>query len=104
MPNNSNYDHLQAVRDQAPRFNSSWLKHAESMPMIQRIGFTIISLVSCLVGFGVLNAFIQGLRESDIKSIFFAPPSALFLYFGFLGLRNVLRFPKNEASEEDEIS
>jgi len=72
------------------------------MPLIQRIGFTIFSLMFCLCGCYLFKGFMDVLRDANPICIFFALASALFLCVGFLGLRNVLRFPKNQASEEED--
>jgi predicted cobalt transporter CbtA len=89
------HDHLQAIRDEAPSFNQAWLKNGESMPLIQRVGFTVFSLMFCLCGFWLVAGAVQSFREENVTWIFFALASVVFLYVGALGLRNVLRFKRS---------
>jgi len=69
------------------------LKHGENLTLMQRIGFTVFSLV--LFSFGVL---FLGLAASDIRNaeylgaIGWSLPTLCFLVPGIWGLRNVLRF------------
>jgi hypothetical protein len=77
-------------------FNRSWLKNGESMSLIQRIGYTIFSLLFFGAGLFLCQSAMIELRSGDENSQVFAALFALaslfFLVFGILGLRNVLRF------------
>jgi hypothetical protein len=86
------YDHMQAVREEAPSFNRSWLKNGESMPLIQRAGFTVFSLVFFLYGPWLLVGAVQMFQEGDVVFVLYGLASTVLLFVGFLGLRNVLRF------------
>ena len=86
------HDPLELVKRDAPAFNRAWLKQGESMPLVQRIGFTAISLFSCLVGLYMLRDSVLRFLSEDASFIFSALFSAACLFFGWLGLANVLRF------------
>jgi hypothetical protein len=77
-------------------FNRSWLKNGESMSLIQRIGYTIFSLLFFGAGLFLCQSAMIELRSGDENSQVFAALFALaslfFLVFGILRLRNVLRF------------
>jgi hypothetical protein len=88
----AHHDPLQSIREEAPSFNRSWLKNGESMPLVQRVGFALISLMSVLVGVWLVSGAIESFREGEGFFIFFALSSVVFMLFGALGLRNVLRF------------
>jgi hypothetical protein len=88
------YDHMQAVRDEAPSFNRSWLKNGEPMPQIQRAGFTVFSWVFFLYGLWLLVGAAQMFREGDVVLLLHGLASTVLLFVGFLGLRNVLRFKR----------
>ena len=89
----AHHDPLQSIQEQAPTLTRSWLLSGESMSLIQRIGFTIISLNLLLGGFFLLSWAIQFLKAGKGTFIFLALPSVALLLFGTIGLRNVLRFP-----------
>jgi hypothetical protein len=65
------------------------------MPLIQRIGFTIFSLMFCLCGLWLCKGFAGTFRDRNPACVFFGLGGAFFLWFGVLGLRNVLRFRPN---------
>jgi hypothetical protein len=83
---------LRSAKSQAPGFNRAWLKNGESMPALQRIGFAVISLLFLLYGLYLLQDAVHFFREGSLECLFFGIPSLGLLYFGALGLRNVLRF------------
>jgi hypothetical protein len=92
------YDPIQTARSQAPSFNSAWLKNGESLTMVQRIGFTVISLANIAGGLFVLRIVLFMLKSGPRTAtdlIFLAGGalvSVFFLILGCLGCRNVLRF------------
>jgi len=96
------HDPLEAVRKEAPVFNKAWMKNGESMPLIQRIGFTVFSLLSCLCGAWMTSGAIQSFREDDPYGLFFAAASVVFVVPGALGLRNVLRFKRTESDDAEQ--
>jgi hypothetical protein len=85
-------DPLKTVREDAPAFNRAWLKAGESMPLVQRIGFTAISLFSCLIGLFMLKDSLLRFRSDDASFVFSGLFSVACLFFGYIGLKNVLRF------------
>jgi hypothetical protein len=95
----TSYDPLANVRNEVPTFNKAWFKNGESMPLVQRVGFTIFSLMSCLVGAWLINGSVIEFREHDVIGVFFVIGSVIFLIPGILGLRNVLRFRSKELSD-----
>ena len=87
------YDPMQAARSQSGRFNRAWLKNGESLNLVQRSGYTILSLL--FVGFGLygLVACADSLRDEAWAFVLIFGVSTLFcLVVGIGGLRNVLRF------------
>lgn len=92
-----NSDPLKLAREDAPAFNRAWLKSGESMRLIQRIGFTLISLLSFLAGLYMLQDAVLRFRSGDVVFVFSGLFSAALLFFGYLGLKNVLRFKKKSA-------
>lgn len=88
-------DPLQNVREQAEDFNATWLKHGESMPRIQRIGFIVFSFVSIAAALWLGSAAWDNFLENGLFFVLFYATAALFfMTFGILGLRNALRFRK----------
>lgn len=90
------HDPLQAAAGQTDLFNRSWMKNGESMTLLQRVGYTIFSLLFFDIGLSLCQPTMIDLRGGDAMSLCFALMFALaslfFLVFGVLGLRNVLRF------------
>jgi hypothetical protein len=93
------YDPLQTARSQARGFNTAWLKNGESLTMAQRIGFTVVSLANIAGGLFVAREVIISSASASslgLPDLFFlvcgAVVSLFFLFVGFLGVRNVLRF------------
>ena len=93
------HDPLQRVRDEAPAFNRVWMKNGESLSLVQRVGFTIFSLVFCLGGAWMLQGAVEEFHEGSFASIFFVLGSIPLVIPGILGLRNVLRFDRSSPSE-----
>lgn len=92
------HDPLQAAESQSSSFNTLWLKNGESMTLIQRIGYTIFSLLFFGSGLYLCQPTMIELRGEDAMSLcfalIFALASLFFLVVGVLGLRNVLRFDR----------
>jgi hypothetical protein len=101
----SDNDPIRRSRREAFSFNVAWLKHGERLTLAQRIGFTILSLFFVLAGVYALTliaadmvanglVLLGNLWDLCLATIF----ALIFLIPGILGLRNVLRFPKDEHS------
>jgi hypothetical protein len=95
---NEGHDPLRTIREEAPTFNLAWLKDGESMPLVQRVGFTIFSLMFCLAGVWLINGSVIEFREHDVIGVFSVIGSVIFLIPGILGLRNVLKFKSKDSS------
>jgi len=93
------YDHLQAARTQATAFNAGWLRNGESLSVFRRIGFTIFSVLFVGLGLYLGHFALQSVRDGDFMIVIFGPASLGFLIIGLLGLRNVLRFRRNESKQ-----
>jgi hypothetical protein len=91
------YDPLQAVRTQSSAFNVAWLKNGESLSVFQRTGVTIFSLLFVGIGLYLSGFALMFLREGNFMLLLFGVASLFFLSFGVLGLRNALRFKRNES-------
>jgi hypothetical protein len=93
------YDPLQTAHSQSGTFNQSWLKNGESLTLLQRTGYTLLSLL--FFGFGLfgLEACVDSFREGAWVFVLIFGLAALFcMVLGAGGLRNVLRF---EANQDD---
>lgn len=93
------YDPIQAARSQGPGFNVAWLKNGESLTLAQRIGFTVVSLANIAGGlFVAREVVVSSVSASSLglTDLFFLTcgtvVSIFFLFVGFLGVGNVLRF------------
>lgn len=90
---------LRTARNQAPKFDQLWFASGASLRPVQRVGFTILSLIFCLLGLSLARAFLDFLRDGDPMGVFFALASGFSLWVGILGLRNVLRFKAKSSTE-----
>jgi len=70
------------------------------MRPVQRIGFTVFSLMFLLFGTGLLVGAIDFFREESPAFIFLGIPSLGLLFVAVLGLRNVLRFPTSAQTND----
>lgn len=93
------HDPMVLTRDQAPTFNNAWMKNGESMPLVQRIGFMIFSLLCCQCGAFLISGAIENFREDNLIYLFFVAASLVMIVPGILGLRNVLRFPRRNSKD-----
>lgn len=92
-------DPLQASWSQSRTVNTAWLKNGESLSILQRIGFTLFSLLFVAIGLYLIRWSVVFLTGGDFMLLIFVPASFGFLFFGVLGLRNVLRFRKDGTDE-----
>jgi hypothetical protein len=99
--NHPGYDPLRSARNDAPGFNRSWLKNGGSMTLVQRIGFTIFSVMFCLAGFYMCVDAVKTFRADDAGFIFSALVGVPFLILGALGLRNVVRFRRDRSNHQE---
>jgi hypothetical protein len=97
--NLKSFDPIQAARSQAPGFNTAWLTNGEFLTILQRIGFTVVSLANFAGGLfvarEVVNLSVSASSFGVTDSFFLAcgvVVSLFFLFVGCLGVRNVLRF------------
>ena len=94
VPVRKGYDPLQDVRVDSGSFNRSWLKNGESLPPVQRIGYTVVSLAFIGAGLFLANAGWEIMQSGDSTFPLWLLGSLLFLSIGVFGLGNVLRFKK----------
>ena len=93
------YDPLQASVRQAQTVNFAWLKNGESLSLLQRIGFTILSLLFVAFGLFGLKICADCYRDGDwIFFLIFLLATLFCMLVGLGGLKNVLRFPKGEST------
>ncbi|MGC2621202.1 MAG: hypothetical protein WA414_19310 [Acidobacteriaceae bacterium] len=92
------HDPVQAAERQTNTINRAWLKDGESLTLLQRSGFAILSLLSVACGIYVFKACVLEWMGGDwIFVLIFGAATLFFFYVGIGGLRNVLRFPTNQA-------
>lgn len=90
-------DPLRKSEKEARTVDWVWLRDGESQTLLQKVGFTIISLL--FFGFGLFTlAAAKAFWDSGgwFFCFFLGAIAAFTLFFAILGLRNVLRFPKSE--------
>ena len=88
------YDPIQASWSQAGKFNLVWLKGGERLTVLQRSGYTAMSLLFVAFGLYLLRDFVLMFRSGDLVfTLIFGGATLFFLTVGIMGLRNVLRFP-----------
>jgi|SRR5271156_4144676 hypothetical protein len=100
-------DPLEAQRRESKSLNTAWFKNGESLNLIQRPGFTRLSLFFFASGLYIAVDCIQiwreGISTPTAETLFFLTigtiASLFFLAFGVLGLRNVLRFKKENGGD-----
>jgi hypothetical protein len=93
------HDPLRAVWRQSRVFNTSWFKDGESLSLVQRTGYMMLSLA--FVG-GALYLFAdaaEGFRGGDSTFWLSAIGGMCFAVVGAVGLRNVLRFKVTGAKQ-----
>jgi hypothetical protein len=93
---NRGNDPIQSVRTQSNSFNAAWLRNGESLSILQRTGFAIISLLFTAVGLYLVRFAVMFARQRDFMTLIFGGCSVGFLVFGVLGLKNVLRFKRTD--------
>jgi hypothetical protein len=90
----SGYDPVQARWTRPPGFTEAWLKHGESLTLLQRSGYAVLSLFFTASGLFLLWACAIEFRDGSlIFVLIFGGAMFLSLTVGVKGLRNVLRFP-----------
>jgi hypothetical protein len=88
------YHPAQAHAPHTLGFTEAWLKYGESLNLLQRSGYAVLSLLFVAFGLYLLWAFVITFRAGDwISVLIFGGAMSLFLTWGVKGLRNVLRFP-----------
>jgi hypothetical protein len=96
IDSNRGNDPIQAVRTQSSSFNTAWLRNGESLSILQRTGFAIISLLFTAVGLYLVRFAVMFARQRGFMTLIFGGFSLGFLIFGVLGLKNVLRFKRTD--------
>jgi hypothetical protein len=89
------HDPLQAVWKQSRVFNTAWFRGGASLSLVQRTGYTVLTLSFLGAGLYLLVDATEGFREGDITFWLSAVGAVFFLLVGVLGLRNVLRFTRS---------
>ena len=74
----------------------AWFRNGESLNSLQRAGYTVFSLLFVGIGLYLSRFALIFAREGDFMTLIFGACSLGFLVFGGLGLRNVLRFRRDE--------
>jgi hypothetical protein len=87
------YDPIVSATRESPKVDFLWLKNGESQTLLQKVGFTILSLFWFAGGLFTATWCVAEWRDGDLFWCLFSGCIAgFFLMFGALGLRNVLRF------------
>lgn len=89
------HDPLQAVWKESRAFNRAWFRSGESLSLVQRAGYTVLSLAFLGAALYLFADATEGFREGDFTFWLSAIGSVFSLLVGVLGLRNVLRFRRN---------
>jgi hypothetical protein len=88
------YDPLQPAWSQTGKFNAAWLKNGEHLTVLERSGYTVMSLLFVAFGLYFLRFFVLMFRGGDwVFTSIFGGATFFFMMIGIMGLRNVLRFP-----------
>ena len=95
------YDPLEAALRESSTLNFAWFKNG-ALNLIQRAGFTILSLLFLAGGVLIAGDFIESWREIDFGSLAFAGAGIFCFAVGVLGIRNVLRFEKKSTANSDK--
>jgi hypothetical protein len=99
----SSHDPIQRSWQEAPSFNTAWMKQGERLTWVQRIGFAIFSLTLFGSGLFVESQALSSLIHGDLFSLgevmafVGALIGLLFIIPAALGIRNILRFPKSRS-------
>ena len=93
------YDPIEAATRESSTFNFAWFKNGESLDLIQRAGFTILSLLFLAGGVFIAGDFMESWREIDFGSFALAGAGIFCFTAGVLGLRNVLRFKRADQTD-----
>lgn len=92
-------DPIRNLWSQSGSFHTTWLKNGESLNILQRTGFMIFSLLFIALGLYFSRLIITLARERDFMVVIVGAVGLGFLVFGVLGLRNVLRFKRDELTK-----
>jgi hypothetical protein len=66
---NHGSDPIQAVRTQSSSFNTLWLRNGESLSILQRTGFAIISLLFTAVALFLVCFAVMFARQRDFMTL-----------------------------------
>jgi hypothetical protein len=97
------YDPIRKSWRESNIVDAAWLKNGETLTWIQRIGFPVVSFCPFTLGLFFATTAVGYLRHGDwfsLESMAAAiglVAGLLFLILGILGLRNVLRFKKDQT-------
>jgi len=81
------YDPIQASWSQAGNFNLAWLRGGERLTLLQRSGYTLMSLLFVAFGLYLLRFFVLMFRSGDfIFTLIFGGAALLFLMVGILDI------------------
>jgi hypothetical protein len=94
------HDPIQALWTQSGAFHSAWFKNGESLSILQRAGYTVLSLLFFAIALYLSRDALMFAREGDfmgvVFTVIFGGSSLGFLVASLLGLRNVLRFTRGD--------
>jgi hypothetical protein len=90
-------DPLRKAERESRSVDFLWLKQGESQTILQKVGFTIISLLFIGPGLMFLGLSVQEYRNGIWSFWLTGAIATVPLGMGLLGLRNVLRFPPTES-------
>ena len=92
------HDPLLQAQAESKTFSWRWLSGGESLSMLGRTGFAMLSLFFIAFGLFFARVSADDFREGDFFfAVGFAVATFFFLFFALLGLRNVLSFPQTSA-------
>ena len=96
-------DPIRKARAESPTVTESWLKRGERLTTVQRIGHGLLSFTYIGAGTMFAQATYEDFKDrAPLFVFFFGLASAFFFFFGFKGMRNVLRFkPAHRSAHND---
>jgi hypothetical protein len=89
----SSIDPIQKAHAESQTITESWLKHGERLTPVQRVGHGMLSfgyIIACI--YFAQTTYEQFTDRAPLGVFLSSLVTAFFFSFGFMGMRNVLRF------------
>ena len=93
MSHGSDHHPITKSRYEPDRFNVAWLRNGERLTLLERIGFTVLSLFILCPGVEFGASALNAIREGHVLGACgWGIATLIFVVPSTLGLRSVLRF------------